>query len=75
MTGDQWPCVRSGTSGICLQLFSWQYSLPVPQFASISHQKVQNYPKTIEFLEGQMKLTEEHLNNNGRGYLVFEVPK
>ena len=56
---------------------SIEFSPPDADYAIVAftHHKVRSFPKTLEVLEGRMKLTEKHLNKKGRGYLVFEVPK
>ena len=56
---------------------SVEFSSPETDYAIVAftHHMVGAFPKTLEALEGRMKIKERHLNEMGRGYLVFEVPK
>ena len=54
-----------------------EFTAPDTDYAVVAftHQTVRNFPKTLEVLGNKMSLSEEHLNEQGRGYLVFEVPQ
>lgn len=52
------------------------FSPPDADYAVVAftHQKVSDFPRTLAILNGRMKLLERHLDESGRGYLVFSVP-
>lgn len=55
---------------------SFEFSPPDTDYAIVAftNHKIRSFPKTLDVLGTQMKLRERHLSE-GRGYLVFQVPK